>query len=298
MTNLHLVRLPEATGGHDEGDVTMLDRGPIEAALDDWALWMRATGAGAHRTVKARQQTVQQFARHAHIDPRDLTPQQVLAFVGRQGLSRNTRTTYYGHLRSWARWLEESGQVDRDPMLRMRRPKPGRGVPRPIPADVAADALERATDRTRAYMLLALYAGLRVHEIAKVRGGDVGPDVFTVLGKGQQLWQVPTHPVLWDLAQQMPLHGWWFPGASRYGHVRGETVSTIVARHLRRCGYPGTAHQLRHSFGTEVLRSSGGNLRIAQELLRHSSPATTAVYTRVDDTERRAAVLALPGWAA
>ncbi len=28
--------------------------------------------------------------------------------------------------------------------------------------------------------------------------------------------------------------------------------------------------------------------------LRHQSPATTAIYTQVDDTERRAAVLGLP----
>jgi site-specific recombinase XerD len=33
---------------------------------------------------------------------------------------------------------------------------------------------------------------------------------------------------------------------------------------------------------------------MAQELLRHASVATTALYTQVDDTERRAAILALP----
>jgi site-specific recombinase XerD len=42
-----------------------------------------------------------------------------------------------------------------------------------------------------------------------------------------------------------------------------------------------------------VLRSSGGNLRVAQELLRHSSlssPAMRAIYALVEDVERRRAI--------
>lgn len=39
-----------------------------------------------------------------------------------------------------------------------------------------------------------------------------------------------------------------------------------------------------------MLRASGGNLRVAQELLRHSSPTTTAVYTAVLGDELRHAL--------
>ena len=61
-----------------------------------------------------------------------------------------------------------------------------------------------------------------------------------------------------------------------------------------RAGVPGSAHSLRHFYGTQTLRSSGGNLRVTQELMRHASPATTAIYTKVDDEQMRAAVDALP----
>lgn len=42
-----------------------------------------------------------------------------------------------------------------------------------------------------------------------------------------------------------------------------------------------TPHSLRHKYATEALDRSGGNLRLVQELLGHSNPATTAIYTHV-----------------
>ncbi len=46
-----------------------------------------------------------------------------------------------------------------------------------------------------------------------------------------------------------------------------------------------TPHTFRHYFVTVVLRGSGGNLRLAQELARHRSIATTQRYTHLSDDE-------------
>jgi len=46
-----------------------------------------------------------------------------------------------------------------------------------------------------------------------------------------------------------------------------------------------TPHTFRHYFVTVVLRGSGGNVRLAQELARHRSITTTQRYTHLSDDE-------------
>jgi integrase/recombinase XerD len=50
-----------------------------------------------------------------------------------------------------------------------------------------------------------------------------------------------------------------------------------------------TAHQLRHWFGTHTLRITR-DVRTTQELLRHRSISSTAIYTKVADRAKQDAV--------
>ena len=65
---------------------------------------------------------------------------------------------------------------------------------------------------------------------------------------------------------------------------------------VRRAGLQGiTLHQLRHTFGTMMLRA-GGDLRTVQEMLGHKSMKTTALYLSPAGDERcRELIAALPG---
>ncbi len=261
---------------------------------------MRAAG-NAERTVRERRRVIEAVARHTGQQPADFTADALAGYLA--GLpSAGTRASYYGSLRAWFVWLVEIEELRTDnPMRKLRRPREPRRRPRPVTDDQLRRVLAAANRRrTRTWILLATYQGLRVHEIAKVRGEDV--DLVTgtlrVLGKGGSDVLLPLHPLIAEEARSYPASGWWFPSYSAYGrageHVLANTVSQIVGNTFRRAGVQCTAHQLRHWFGTNTLRAAGGNLRVAQELLRHASVATTALYTQVDDTERRAALLALP----
>ncbi|MDP9822786.1 tyrosine-type recombinase/integrase [Nocardioides massiliensis] len=202
-----------------------------------------------------------------------------------------TAVTYYGHLRSVYAWLLEAGHITKSPMDPIRRPKPPPPRPKPLtPSEVVA-VLDGASGHLRSWMLLALLAGLRVHEIAKLRGQDIDETEIYVIGKGGKPEVLPTHPDLWELAQTYPRHGLWFPSPVRRGEpYTADHISGQVADRFRSVGIArGSIHRLRATYGTNLLRN-GANLRVVQTLMRHSSLATTEHYLGVDEVERTEAI--------
>ena len=55
-----------------------------------------------------------------------------------------------------------------------------------------------------------------------------------------------------------------------------------------------SCHWLRHTFARDVLRATGNDLAVTQQLLDHRSIATTGIYVKADMTQRIEAVLAMP----
>lgn len=208
--------------------------------------------------------------------------------------SASTVATYHSYLRAWFNWLQLMDHRADNPMIKVGSPRYPERVPRPVSDNGLVRLLTMPMHhRTRIMILLAALAGLRVSEIAKVRGEDVdtGTPVIYTVGKGGKQAMIPLHPLLVEAAGSMPRRGWWFPAnARRPGqHLHGKSVSDIIGQAMRRGGVRGTAHSLRHWYGTTLL-DDGADLRTVQELLRHKSVATTQVYTRVPDEKRRAAV--------
>lgn len=150
--------------------------------------------------------------------------------------------------------------------------------------------------KTRAMILLAAHQGLRVSEISKMRGEFVNhvSGKLTVHGKGDVTLYQPLHDVTRTLSLTMPRRGLWFP-SPKYPNqpIDPRSTSDIIGRAIKRAGVEGSAHQLRHWFGTELLRG-GADLRIVQELMRHADPRTTAIYTQVNDDQQREAIQVLP----
>lgn len=201
----------------------------------------------------------------------------------------HSKRTYYDHFVALFTWLTATGRCRSSPMPDIERPRKPKPRPRPLSAEDAAASLAAATGDLRAWLLLGRYAGLRAHEIAKIRGEDIDSSSLYVLGKGGQAAVLPTHPVLWTLAQIYPRRGFWFPSQRAEGHMTGHNVTMRISRHFRRLGIEGASHRNRHLYGTNLLRD-GANLRVVQELMRHADLTTTLLYLGVDELEKVAAI--------
>ena len=262
-----------------------------DTLIDAWTLTMQAQGL-SQATITERTRLIRQLARTTGTDPAALTPHTLTVFLANID-SPVTADAYYSIARAWCTWLVRAGHRDDDPTMRVPRPRVPPARPRPITRNQLDTLLATPLRQdTRTKILLAAYAGLRIHEIAKLKGQDIDPagGTLTVTGKGGRTDLLPAHPVILDQAASYPSKGYWFPSPNRPGqHVAAKTVGTVIARALRRAGIDATAHQLRHFFATSLLEA-GIDSRIVQTLMRHASLATTGRYLGVTLTQQRAAL--------
>lgn len=213
------------------------------------------------------------------------TSEQIEAFLDSRPIGPRTRYSYISHFHVFYEWCMKHGHRPDDPTLDIVRPRLRRLVPRPAPTTELARALSQGAPKHRAWILLAAFEGLRCQEIAGLRREDV-LDTEGLLritdGKGARERMVPLHPaVLAELvALPMPRSGWIFrrPDGGRY---TGQRMSRHFNEFLASTGATFTAHQIRHWHATRIYASTH-DLRLTQELLGHSSPATTAIYAAWD----------------
>ncbi|WP_433539129.1 tyrosine-type recombinase/integrase [Micromonospora sp. CA-249363] len=163
----------------------------------------------------------------------------------------------------------------------------------------AADAAVLLRDRA---LLELLYAtGVRVSEACGLDVEDVdhGRRVIRVFGKGRRERSVP-----YGVPAQRALDEWLRQGrpalvaphsggalllGARGGRLNPTTARQIVGGYAEAAGLPRTSpHGLRHSAATHLLEG-GADLRAVQELLGHSSLASTQIYTHVSVERLRAA---------
>jgi site-specific recombinase XerD len=180
------------------------------------------------------------------------------------------------------------------------------------PAQPAPGARERQQAwlavRDRAIVETAYAAGLRISELAGLRHDDLDlrHAEVRVLGKGRKeraallgrpavealdAYLREVRPILQERSRS-PDPGFVFLNA-RGGPMGVRGVRLRIDRLVRLAGLPDgvSPHTLRHSFASHLL-DGGADLRVVQELLGHSSLATTQLYTHVSPGRLRTAYAA------
>lgn len=234
-----------------------------------------------------------------------------LAAQASTGTARATLARRTSAVKTFTAWAVRQGLISEDPATRLQVPKARRTLPAVLRQDQAGDAMDAAKSgaqqgdpialRDRLIVEMLYATGIRVSELCGLDIDDVDTSrkLLRVLGKGNKQRTVPfgepAHAALtaW-LSDGRPNLATAASGAALLLGARGGRLGPRQARtvvHQTMAAVSGAPdigpHGLRHSAATHLLEG-GADLRVVQELLGHSSLATTQLYTHVSVARLRA----------
>lgn len=238
-----------------------------------------------------------------------LTVRSFLGHLEREGLSRTSQGRMLSAVKSFLRWACQEDLLPANPAEPVPTPKAERKLPRHLRPGEVEDLLEAFDDeddgdplvrRNRAILEVLYASGLRVGELVSLDWGDLDLPgrALRVMGKGSKERMVPLgEPAVralrawlevWDEVRREAKDR---PGdkgepvwlGAQGGRLSDRVVRTILDQAVEKSALSQGVHPhaLRHTFATHLLEA-GADLRSIQELMGHSSLATTQRYTHLD----------------
>lgn len=237
------------------------------------------------------------------------------------GLASGSAARTLAAVRGMHKFILVEGWSEKNPAATIKPPKLGRRLPKAISIDDVTKLLDASGPeahnsadvdpvrlRDRALLELLYATGARVSEVVNLDLDDLlDPTLVRLLGKGSKERVVPvgsfaqsaiqayltrTRPALAALGKSTPA---LFLN-QRGGRLSRQSAWQIISDAAQAANLSGeiSPHTLRHSFATHLLEG-GADVRVVQELLGHSSVATTQIYTLVTvDALRQAYATAHP----
>lgn len=268
----------------------------------------------SHLTVKGYQQDLKSL--HAFMSLRGIESFQMfnredvrsyLSWLLELNYARTSISRRLSVLRTFFAWLVEERQLEANPVSRRASLKKKKSLPRFLMEDevrrliIAAAETKKNSDislRDVAMLELVYGSGLRVSEVASLRIDSVDLDSMQVrvLGKGSKERMVLFGDFAADALKVYIENvrprvflkkGSRFLFLSRSGDgLSVRSVQDRVRIYARTAGLSSNVHvhTLRHSFATHMV-DHGADIRVVQELLGHSTPTTTQIYTHVTGRE-------------
>lgn len=227
-----------------------------------------------------------------------------------KGIAARSQARILSGIRSFYRFLVLDDYIKSDPTELLPSPQIGLYLPEYLAVE-EVDLLEDAIDRTkwegqrnRAIIETLFSCGLRVSELVNLKISDMFEEekFIRVLGKGSKERLIPIS----DKALK-EIHLWFLdrnlmkikPGEEDYvflnrrgAHLTRNMILIMIKNAALDAGIKKTIspHTLRHSFATALLKG-GADLRVIQELLGHEDIGTTEIYTHIETSDLREAIL-------
>lgn len=227
------------------------------------------------------------------------------------GLSARSQARVISGIKQFFDFMVLEGIRDEDPSGLLELPKIGMKLPvflsiAEIDEMIGAIDLSKPEGHRNKAMLETLYScGLRVSELINLKFSNIffKQGFIRVIGKGNKERLVPVSP---SVEKEIDIY---VSGTRNHMHIhkghedfvflnrRGRQLTrvmifTIVKNLALAIGLKKkvSPHTFRHSFATHLIEG-GANLRAIQEMLGHESITTTEIYTHLDQSFIREAII-------
>lgn len=227
------------------------------------------------------------------------------------GISSSSQARILSGIKAFFTFLLEEAVIHFNPASRIRTPKTARQLPDVLSVEEIEKMIDRIDlsqsfgYRNKAIIEIMYACGLRVSELITLKISHIFPkDGFIrIIGKGNKERLVPVgdptlniiHRYMNDYRRQQTVQ----PKAtdvlflsSRGSGLSRQMVFLIVKQLAEAAGIRKSIspHTFRHSFATHLLEG-GADLRAVQQMLGHISITTTEIYTHIDRSYLREAIL-------
>lgn len=174
----------------------------------------------------------------------------------------------------------------------LHRPKNAKTLPNVLSKEEAFKLIDLTSNLKHKTLLALIYsAGLRISEAINMKITDIDSQrmlIHVKNAKGKKdRYTLLSNKVLGLLKEYYTIYkpkNYLFEG--QYGEqYSSRSAQAVLHQSAKKAGITKqiTLHTLRHSFATHLLEN-GTDLRYIQDLLGHSSPKTTMIYTHVSST--------------
>lgn len=224
----------------------------------------------------------------------------IISYLGHckaAGKSDASINRYYMAIRAYCKFLKRAKLVDVDLSDEIAPPRCKVKAPR-IPTIAEIEAIIHAPNietesgmRDKAILELLYSSGLRASELCDLQLEDITDiSVLVTCGKGEKTRAVPLTVAAGKAIKEYVEKyrgreaGYLFLTVMRK-RLRRQLLGKIVEGYAKKAGVQGvTTHTLRHACATHML-DYGADIRLIQEILGHSSIASTQRYTHLSSNK-------------
>ncbi|MFI0492086.1 tyrosine-type recombinase/integrase [Flavobacterium sp.] len=222
----------------------------------------------------------------------DITNEDVIIYNNEYILKNNLSASYQNQIVNAIKLFFQTIRDTKMLVDKIHRPKNAKTLPNVLSKEETFRLIDVTTNLKHKTLLALIYSsGLRISEAINMKIIDIDSQrmlihIKNAKGKKDRYTLLSTK-VLGLLREYYTIYkpkSFLFEGQSG-DQYSSRSAQSVLQQSAKKAGItrPISLHTLRHSFATHLLES-GTDLRYIQDLLGHSSPKTTMIYTHVSST--------------